>query len=133
MLLLKCCTQFVSKSGKLSSGPTTGESQFLFQSQRRETPKNVQTTMQLSSFHMLPRLCSKSFKLGFSIMLIKKFQMYMLGSEKAQDQRSNCQLSLHHRESKGTPEKHLFCFIDYAKAFGCVCLILSDSLQPHGL
>ena len=25
------------------------------------------------------------------------------------------------------------CFIDYAKAFGCVCLILSDSLQPHGL
>ena len=25
-----------------------------------------------------------------------------------------------HREGKGIPEKHLFCFIDYAKAFGYV-------------
>ena len=29
-------------------------------------PKNVQTTVQLGSFHILARLCSKSFKLGFS-------------------------------------------------------------------
>ena len=29
-------------------------------------PKNVQITVQLHSFHMLARLCSKSFKLGFS-------------------------------------------------------------------
>ena len=28
--------------------------------------KNVQITVQLHSFHMLSRLCSKSFKLGFS-------------------------------------------------------------------
>ena len=28
--------------------------------------KNVQTTIQLYSFHMVVRLCSKSFKLGFS-------------------------------------------------------------------
>ena len=25
-----------------------------------------------------------------------------------------------HRESKGIPEKHYFCFIDYAKAFDYV-------------
>ena len=29
-------------------------------------PKNVQTTVQLHSFHILARLCSKSFKLHFS-------------------------------------------------------------------
>ena len=29
-------------------------------------PKNVQITVQLHSFHMLARLCSKFFKLGFS-------------------------------------------------------------------
>ena len=34
--------------------------------------------------------------------------------------RSNCQHSLDHRKSKRVPEKHLFCFIDYAKAFNCV-------------
>ena len=37
-----------------------------FHSQRRAMPKNVQITVQLCSFHMLARLCSKSFKLGFS-------------------------------------------------------------------
>ena len=37
-----------------------------FQSQRKAMPKNVPNTVQLRSFHMLARLCSKSFKLGFS-------------------------------------------------------------------
>ena len=35
MMLLKCCTQYVSKFGKLSSGHRTGKGQFSFQSQRR--------------------------------------------------------------------------------------------------
>ena len=33
---------------------------------KKEMPKNVQTTVQLCSFHMLARSCSKSFKLGFN-------------------------------------------------------------------
>ena len=61
-VLLKCCTQYASKFGKLSSGHRTGKGQFSFQSQRRAMPKNVQTTTQLASFHMLVRLSSKSFK-----------------------------------------------------------------------
>ena len=44
MMLLKCCTKYVSKFEKLSDGHRTGKGQFLFQSQRREMPKNVQTT-----------------------------------------------------------------------------------------
>jgi len=35
------------------------------------------------------------------------------------DQIANIQL-LDHRKSKTVPEKHPFCFIDYAKAFDCV-------------
>ena len=35
---------------------------------KRGNVKNLQTTIQLCSFHMLPRLGSKSFKLGFSSM-----------------------------------------------------------------
>ena len=65
MMLLKCCTQYASKFGKLSSGHRTGKGQLSFQSQRKEMPNNVQTTAQLHSFHMLARSCSKSFKLGF--------------------------------------------------------------------
>ena len=65
MMLLKCCTQYDSKFGKFNSGHRTGKGQFSFQSQRRAMPKNVQITIQLHSFHMKVRLCSKSFKLGF--------------------------------------------------------------------
>ena len=36
-------------------------------------------------FHMLVRLCSKFFKLGFSSMLTENFQMYKLGLEKAEE------------------------------------------------
>ena len=49
----KCCTQYANKFGKLSSGPRTGKGQFSFQSQRKEMPKNAQTTTQLHSSHML--------------------------------------------------------------------------------
>ena len=35
MMLLKCCTQYVSKFGKFSSGHRTGKGQVSFQSQRQ--------------------------------------------------------------------------------------------------
>ena len=72
---LKCCTQYVSKFWKLSSGHRTGICQVSFQSQRRSMLKNVQTTIQLCSFHMPARLCSKSSKLGSSTMWTENLQM----------------------------------------------------------
>ena len=84
-MLLKCCTQYVSKFRKLSSGHRTGKGHFSFQSQRKAMPKNVQPTVQLHSFHMLARSRSKSFKLGFSSMGTMNFQMYKLDFEKAEE------------------------------------------------
>ena len=52
---LKCCTQYASKFGKLSSSHRTGKGEFSFQSQKRATPRNVQTTAQLHSSHMLAK------------------------------------------------------------------------------
>ena len=40
-MMWKCCTQYASKFGKLSSGHRTGKGQFSFQSQRKAMPKNV--------------------------------------------------------------------------------------------
>ena len=76
MMLLKCCTQYASKFGKLSSGHRTGNGQFSFQSQRNAIAKNVQTTIQLQSFQMLARLCSKSFKLDFSSTQSENFLIH---------------------------------------------------------
>ena len=53
MMLWKGCTQYASKFGKLSSGHRTGKGQFSFQSQKKEMPKNAQTTTQLHSSHTL--------------------------------------------------------------------------------
>ena len=53
LMLLKCCTQYASKFGKLSSGHRTGKGQFSFQSQRKAMPKNAQTTTQMHSSHTL--------------------------------------------------------------------------------
>ena len=50
-MLLKYCTQYANKFGKLSSGHRNGKGQFSFQSQRKEVPKNAQTTAQLHSSH----------------------------------------------------------------------------------
>ena len=60
MILWKCCTQYASKFGKLSSGHSARKGQFSFQSQRKAMPKNAQTTAQLHSSHMLVKVKVKS-------------------------------------------------------------------------
>ena len=49
------CTQYASKFGKLNCGHRTGKDQFSLQSQRKAMPKNIQTTTQLHSSHMLAK------------------------------------------------------------------------------
>ena len=68
-----------------SAGTTGLEKLFSFQPQRNAMPKNVQTTAQLNSLHMLARQCSKSFKLGFNSMWTENFQMYKLDLGKAEE------------------------------------------------
>jgi len=85
MMLWKCCTPYVSKFGKLSSGQRTGKGQIAFQSQRKAMPKNAQTTAQLHSSHTLAKQCSKFFKPGFNSMWTVNLQMFKLDLEKAEE------------------------------------------------
>ena len=48
-------------------------------------PKHTQSTKQLRLFHMQVGQCSKSFKLGFSSMWAKNFQMYKLDFKEAEE------------------------------------------------
>ena len=84
-MLWKCCTQYATKLGKLSSGHRTGKGQFSFQSQRKAMPKNAQTTPQLHSSHMLVKSCSKLSKPGFSNTWTVNFLMFKLVLEKAEE------------------------------------------------
>ena len=84
-MLWECCTQYDRKFGKLSSGHRDGKGQFLFQSQRKAMPKNVKTTTQLHSSHVLAKWCSKSSETGFNSTLTRSFQMFKLDLEKAEE------------------------------------------------
>ena len=96
-MLLKCCTQFVSKFGKLSSGYRNGKGQFSFQCQIRVMPKKVLKIVQLHLILHASSLYSKSIKRGFSSMWIENIQMCKLSLEKAGEQKSNCQHSFDNR------------------------------------
>ena len=120
-MLLKCCTQYASKFGKLSSGHRTGKGQFSFQSQRKAMPKNAQTTAQFS-------LISHTSKVMFKI-LWARLQLYanrelpdvQTGFRKGRGTRY--QIANIHRiiKKKREFQKNIyFCFIDYSKAFDCV-------------
>ena len=45
MMLLRCCSQYVTKFRKLSNAHRTGKGQFLFKSQRRAMAKSIQATI----------------------------------------------------------------------------------------
>ena len=57
--------------GKLSNDHRTGNGQFSFQSQRKAMPKNVQTTVQLHSSHMLVKVkslsCAQLFETSWTV------------------------------------------------------------------
>ena len=115
-MLLKCCTQYASKFGKLSSGHRTGKGQFSFQSQRREMPNKVQTLTQLHSFHMLANWCWKILQARPSTVCeIRTSRCTSWIYKKQRNQKSNCQHPLDHRKSKGVPEKHLFLLLTMPK------------------
>ena len=119
MILWKCCTQYASKFGKLSSGHRTGKGQFSFQSQRKAMPKNAQTTAQLHSSHMLVKWCLKFSKAS----AIHEHELPDVQADFRKGRRTRDQIANIHWIMEKAIEFHkniYFCFIDYAKAFDCV-------------
>ena len=100
-MLWKCCTQYASKFGKLSSGHRTWKAQFSFQSQRKTIQKNAQTTTQLHSSHSLAKYGSKFSKPGFNSRWTENFQMFKLDLEKAEEP------EISRPTSVGSSKKHL--------------------------
>ena len=107
MVLWKCWIQYVSKSGKLGSGYRTRKDQFFIPIPKKGNTKECSNYHTTALISMLTILCSKSFKLGFSNMWTKNFQIYSWVKKMQVNQRPNCQHSLDHRESRGIPANHL--------------------------
>ena len=71
-------------------------------------PKNVQTTQQLYSSHMLSKVMLKILQARLQQYVNQELPDVSAGFRKGREtQRSNCQHPLDHRKSKRVPEKHL--------------------------
>ena len=70
-----------------NSAVATGLEKVSFHSNppQRAMPKNVQTTAELHSSHILAKQCSKFSKAGFNSMWTKNFQMFKLDLEKGEE------------------------------------------------
>ena len=119
-MLLKCCTQYVRKFGKLISGHRTGKVSFI------PIPKKG-NAKECSNYH-ITALISHASKVMLKI-LQARLQQYMNrefrdikgGLRKGrgtQGQTVNIPWVI--GKKKGIPEKHLLCFIDYPKVFVCI-------------
>ena len=133
-MLWKCCTQYASKFGKLSSGHRTGKGQFSLQSQR----KNVK---ECSNYHKIA-LISHTSKVMLKI-LQARFQQYVnrelpdvqvrfRKGRRTRDQIANIHWII--EKAREFRKNIYFCFIDYMKAFDCVDHNkLWKSLQEMGI
>ena len=124
-MLLKCCIQYASKFGKLSSGHRTGKGQFSFWSQRRAMPKNVQTITQLCSFHtwahFLSKVMLKILQARLQRYVNQELPDVQAGFRKDRGTRDQIdKISWLIEKAREFQENIYFCFIDYMKAFDCV-------------
>ena len=117
-MLWKCRTQYASKFGKLSSSHRTGKGQFSFQSQRKAMPKNVQTTAQLKSSHMLVKKILQARLQQYVNRELPDVQAGFRKDRGTRDQIANiCWIIEKARESQ---KNIYFCFIDNAQVFDYV-------------
>ena len=84
-MLWKCCTQYASKFGKKNSGHRTGKGQFSFQSQRKQCQRMFIFLHNCTHLKHTSKVMLKIIKLDFNSSWTKKFQMFKMNLEKAEE------------------------------------------------
>ena len=115
-MLWKCCIQYASKFGKLSSGLRTGK--VFISIPKKGSPKEC-------SNYRTVALISHASKVMLKILQARlqqyvNFQMFNLDLEKAEEPEVKLPTSVGSLKKSKEFQKNIFCFIDYAKAFDCV-------------
>ena len=119
MMPSRCCIQYVSKSGKLSSGHRTRKSQFSFQSQRRTVRKNVQNYYTVAFISHASKVMLKTLQPGLQQYMYQEPPDVQAGFRKGRGTRDQIASIRCIIEKAREFQKHI-CFVDYTKAFDCV-------------
>ena len=119
MMLWKCCTQYASKFGKLSSGHWK-RSAFI-PIPKKGNAKECSNYCTIALITHASKVMLKFSKPGFSNMWTVNFQMFKLVLEKTEEPEIKVPTSAgSSKQQESSRKKIYFCFIDYAKAFDCV-------------
>ena len=106
-MLWKCCSQYASKFGKLSSGHRTGKGQFSFQSPRKATFKKCSVNKECS-YYCTTALISHASKVMLKIFQ-ERLQQYM--------NRELPDVQIGFRKGRGTQDEiaDICCIIEKAR------------------
>ena len=132
---VRCCTQYASKFGKLSSGYRVGKGQFSFHSPKKVMPKNVQTPAQLHILHA-SQVMLKILQAQLQQYMNQELPDGQVGFRKGRGTRDQIANICWIIEKTREFQKNIyFCSIDYSKAFNCVdhnklCKILKEMGIP---
>ena len=118
-MLWKCCTQYASKSGNLSSGHRTGKGQFSFQSQRKNA-KECSNYHSIALILHASKVIVKIFQARLQQYVNWEFPDIQAGFRKGRGTRDQIPNIRWITEKTREFQKNIyFCFMDYAKAFDC--------------
>ena len=119
MMLLKCCTQYASKFGKLSSAHRTGKGQFLFNLKERQCQRMLKLLHNCT--HFTNKVMLKILQTRLQHYMIQELPDVQAGFRKGRgtkDQIANIRWTI--KKAREFQKNIYFCFIDYAKDFDCV-------------
>ena len=126
MMLWKCCTQYASKFGKLSSGHRTRKGQFSFQSLRKTNAKECSNYHTIALISHASNVMLKILQARLQQYVNRELPDVQTGFRKGRRNRHQiCQHLLDHWKSKRVPEKRLLLLY-----WLCQHLWLCGSQQP---
>ena len=120
-MLWKCCTQYASKFGKLSSGHRTGKGQFSFLIPKKGNAKECSNYCTIALISHATKVMLKILQAKLQQYVNRELSDVQAGFRKGRgtrDQIANIWWII--GKAREFQKKIYFCFIDYAKAFECV-------------
>ena len=121
VMLWKCCTQYASKFGKLSSGHRTRKGEFSFQSQKKGNAKECSNYCTIALISHTSKVMLKILQARLQQYVNHEHPDVQAGFRKSRgtrDQIANICWII--KKARDFQKNIYFCFIDSAKAFDCV-------------
>ena len=116
----KCCTQYASKFGKLSSGHRTGKGQF-YSNPKESNAKECSNYRQIALISHTSEVMLKILQARLQQYMNRELPDVQAGFRKdrgTRDQIANIRWII--EKAREFQKKIYFCFIDYTKAFGWI-------------